>query len=187
MRFIVLGAGAIGGVIGGRLFEHGHDVILVARGEHFQEISKHGLRLQSPDTTVTLPIPTVAHPEEITYRDDDVVLVTVKSPDTLVAVQTLASVAPETVSVVCAQNGIENERIALRHFPTVFGMCVMCPATHLIPGVVQAHSTPVTGLLDLGRWPAGTNDDAVAIAAALRDSSFNSEAVRTLPAGSGAS
>ena len=30
MRFIVLGAGAVGGVVGGRLFEHGHDVVLVA-------------------------------------------------------------------------------------------------------------------------------------------------------------
>ena len=32
MRFVILGAGAIGGVIGGRLAQHGHDVLLIARG-----------------------------------------------------------------------------------------------------------------------------------------------------------
>ena len=31
MRFIVYGAGAVGGVVGGRMFQHGHDVVLVAR------------------------------------------------------------------------------------------------------------------------------------------------------------
>jgi 2-dehydropantoate 2-reductase len=33
MRCIVLGADAVGGVVGGRLLEYGHDVVLVARGE----------------------------------------------------------------------------------------------------------------------------------------------------------
>ena len=31
---IVYGAGAVGGVVGGRMFQHGHDVVLVARGAH---------------------------------------------------------------------------------------------------------------------------------------------------------
>ena len=34
MRYVVYGAGAIGGTIGGRLFQHGHDVVLIARGAH---------------------------------------------------------------------------------------------------------------------------------------------------------
>ena len=49
MRFVIFGAGAIGGVIGGRLFEHGHDVVLVARGEHARVLQRDGLRLESPD------------------------------------------------------------------------------------------------------------------------------------------
>lgn len=32
MRYIIVGAGAVGGAIGGRLAEAGHDVVLVARG-----------------------------------------------------------------------------------------------------------------------------------------------------------
>ena len=38
MRFIIYGAGAIGGVIGGRLAEHGHDVALIVRGAHYEAI-----------------------------------------------------------------------------------------------------------------------------------------------------
>src|SRR5687767_4430253 len=39
MRFVIVGAGAIGGVVGGRLAEHGHDVVLVARGAHHDAIA----------------------------------------------------------------------------------------------------------------------------------------------------
>ena len=38
MRFVVFGAGAIGGVIGARLAEGGHEVALVARGRHLEAI-----------------------------------------------------------------------------------------------------------------------------------------------------
>ena len=37
---------------------------------------------------------------------------------------------------------------------TCTAICVMLPAEHLEPGVVAASSAPVTGLLDLGRYPA---------------------------------
>ncbi|MEN8834312.1 2-dehydropantoate 2-reductase N-terminal domain-containing protein, partial [Pacificibacter sp.] len=38
MKIAVLGAGGIGGYIGGRLAEAGHDVTLVARGDHLSAI-----------------------------------------------------------------------------------------------------------------------------------------------------
>jgi 2-dehydropantoate 2-reductase len=176
MRFIVLGAGAVGGVIGGRLFEHGHDVTLVARGDHYDALSRHGLRLESPDDGVTLQVPAVSDPADIDFGPDDVVILAVKSQDTAAAARHLSIVAPATIRVVCAQNGVSNEDTVLRWFSTVYGMCVMCPATHLSPGAVQAHSAPVTGLLDLGRWPAGVDDGAAALAGALVASTFESEA-----------
>jgi 2-dehydropantoate 2-reductase len=179
MRFVIYGAGAIGGVIGGRLFEAGHDVTLVARGVHGHALSQDGLELVSPVGSVKLPIPTVGHPSEFDWSDgggDRVVLLAVKSQDTATAVDTLAASAPPQTAVVCAQNGVENERAALRSFADVYAMTVMCPATHLDPGRVLAHSAPVAGLLDLGRYPAGVNWRAEAIAEALRESSFSSEA-----------
>ena len=46
-RYVVYGAGAVGGVIGARLHLAGHDVTLVARGEHLARIRSDGLVLDT--------------------------------------------------------------------------------------------------------------------------------------------
>jgi 2-dehydropantoate 2-reductase len=176
VRFLVVGAGAIGGVIGGRLLEAAYDVTAVARGAHLQALRERGLRLESPDGVRTLPLPVVASPAEHVWSDDDVVVLAVKSQDTEAALRALAAVAPASVLVVCAQNGVANERAALRLFPEVVGMCVMCPSAHLEPGVVQAYAAPTTGLLDVGLYPRGTDGRVEQLAAALRRATFASEA-----------
>jgi len=158
VRFVVYGAGAIGGVVGARLFQHGHDVALIARGAHYEAIRDHGLRIRSPIDDVTLPIPVVDHPANLSLTDDDVVLLAMKSQDTIGACEALDACAPPGIAVACMQNGVENERRVLRHFPRTYGMCVMCPASQLHPGVVQVHSAPVSGLLDLGRFPQGVDE-----------------------------
>jgi 2-dehydropantoate 2-reductase len=98
-----------------------------------------------------------------------------KSQDTAAALTALAATKAPSTPIFCAQNGVENERAALRFFPNVYGVCVMCPAVHLEPGVVQAYSTPVPGILHLGRFPSGADDIATRAAAALRDATFASE------------
>jgi 2-dehydropantoate 2-reductase len=175
MRVVVYGAGAIGGVIGGRLFEHGHDVVLIARGPHYDALRAEGLRLESPTGTVTLDVPVVDHPGELALRADDVVVLAMKTQHTADAARELADVAPPDMAVVSAQNGVESERVLLRHFARVYGICVMCPAAHLEPGVVQAYSSPVSGLLDVGLWLGGIDDTAHDLAAMLRTSTFASE------------
>jgi 2-dehydropantoate 2-reductase len=174
VRFVVYGAGAIGGAMGGRLFEHGHDVVLIARGAHYETMRDHGLRLVDPDREVTLPVPVVDHPSALTLTENDVVVLAMKTQDTPDALLALRACAPPGIAFVCAQNGVANERMVLREFPHVYAMCVMCPAQHLEPGVVQASSTRVTGLLDLGCYPSGVDDRGVAIAAALERSTFES-------------
>ncbi len=175
MRFVVVGAGAVGGVVGGRLFQHGHDVVLVARGEHGAAIRDRGLTVASPDVRVTLPVPVVDHPGGISWRDGDAVLLAVKSQDTADALRSLAAVAPATVPVACAQNGVSNEPAAARRFHRVYGILVRCAASFLDPGEVVAYSAPTTGILDLGRYPEGADALAEEIASAFRASTFRSE------------
>jgi 2-dehydropantoate 2-reductase len=163
-------------VLGARLFQRGDDVTLIARGENFSTLSKNGLRLETPDETVTLAIPVVDDPADVAFGSDDLVVLTMKSQDTLAALGRLSQVAPRSTRIVCAQNGIENERVALRMYQHVYAMCVMCPATHLTPGVVQASSSPVNGLMDVGRWPAGRDDVAHDLAGALTSAHFDSVA-----------
>jgi 2-dehydropantoate 2-reductase len=174
MRFVVYGAGAIGGVVGARLFEARHDVVLIARGAHLEAINASGLRVEDPDGSVVLPIKAVGHPRELEWTIEDVALLAMKSQDTVMALVALSEAAPPDTPVVCVQNGVENERQALRLFRRVYGVCVMCPAGHLQAGTVQAYSTPVTGMLDVGRYPNGVDDLVVELASAFGSSTFDS-------------
>ena len=90
MRFIIFGAGAVGGVVGGRLFENGSEVILIARGAHYEALSSKGLEIQTAERKLNLRVPVVADPRDIEYRDDDVVLLTMKSQDTVTAIAVLS-------------------------------------------------------------------------------------------------
>jgi 2-dehydropantoate 2-reductase len=175
MRAVVFGAGAIGGLVGARLFQAGTDVTLVARGAHAEALAS-GLVLESPDETVTLPIPVVTDASALRWTDDTVVLLAVKGQHTEDALNQLVTVAPQETPIVCMQNGVENERRVLRRFPRPYAMCVMCPASHLRPGMIVAHSAPVSGLLDLGCYPSGVDDVAESIAGALRAATFESVA-----------
>ncbi len=175
MRFVVYGAGGIGGVIGARLHQAGHRVTLIARGEHLRAITGRGLTLEAPGGSATLSIPAVGRPDEVDWSGGEtVVVLAVKSQDTEPALRDLVAAAPPSTPVVCAQNGVANERRAARVLARTYAMCVMCPATHLEPGVVQAHSAPVTGLLDLGRFPSGSDATAEAVASALNGATFDS-------------
>jgi 2-dehydropantoate 2-reductase len=174
VRVIVFGAGAVGGVIGAKLFQHEHDVTFIARGANFAALHKNGILLETPVESARLKVPVVEQPSDLTFGREDVVILTVKSQDTAAALGSLSSVAPAATAVVCGQNGVENERAALRHFRDVYGMCVMLPATHLTPGVVQVYSSPVCGLLDVGRWPQGSDSRIAELADVLTHSSFES-------------
>ena len=155
VRFVVYGAGAIGGVVGARLFQQGNDVLLIARGSHHDALRTRGLRIQDPAGEQTLPIPVVDDPASIDWQAGDVALVAVKSQHSTDAFAKLALAAQPELPVVCLQNGVRNEPEALRRFANVYGVPVACPASHLEPGVVRAYSVPVTGILDVGRYPAG--------------------------------
>lgn len=178
-RFVIYGAGAIGGTIGGRLFEGGRDVVLIARGRHGEVCRDEGLVLRTADGEVRLRVPTVLHPEELgpLEPERDVVVLAMKTQDTPEALDALAGVAPSSTPIVCAQNGVENERLALRRFANVHGMCVMLPATHLEPGIVEVSGTPIAGILDVGRYPTGLDATTEAVAAALDGNGFSSNAV----------
>jgi len=75
---------------------------------------------------------------------------------------------------------VANEPAALRMFPNVYGVSVACPTSHLRPGVVQAWSTPVTGLMDSGRYPTGIGGVSEAVAANFRAETFSSYPVQDI-------
>ncbi|HWM72895.1 MAG TPA: 2-dehydropantoate 2-reductase [Nocardioides sp.] len=174
MRYIVYGAGAIGGAIGAHLHLAGMDVTLVARGAHLAAIRRDGLVLDRAQGREAVPVPAVGGAAEAQWDGDTVVLLCVKGHQTAAALDDLAAHAPAETVVVSAQNGIDNEQAILRLFEATYGICVMLPATHLEPGVVVQKCHPTPGILDLGRVPDGTDATAEAVAADLRAAGFES-------------
>jgi 2-dehydropantoate 2-reductase len=176
MRYVIFGAGGIGGVTGGRLAEHGHDVVLVARGAHHDAIRERGLRMRTPAGPVQVDVPVTDDVATLSPGADDVVLLCTKSQDSEAALDAIAAASSPDVAVVCAQNGVANERMALRRFDRVHGMAVMLPASHLEPGVVDGWGAPASGILDVGRYPEGVDEVDEELSAALRASNFISSA-----------
>jgi 2-dehydropantoate 2-reductase len=120
--------------------------------------------------------------EDLAVTADDVVVLATKSQDTGPVLMHLADVAPESTPIVCAQNGVANEPAALRWFECVHGAVVNCPALHLRAGEVSAYALPPIGVVDVGRWPSGTDEVDRAVADDLRRAGFASRAVPDISA-----
>jgi 2-dehydropantoate 2-reductase len=157
MRFVMLGAGAIGGVIGGQLARAGFDVVLVdPLRDHVEAITRDGLRLEGVHGSHRLRVPAVTDVAAAGLRPDDVVVLSVKSFHTEQAMRALQRAAPVELPVFCAQNGVRNEEVAARHARRIHGVMVMIGAKRLVPGeVVQTSAGP----LGVGAWPTGVSDD----------------------------
>ena len=175
MRFVIYGAGGIGGTIGARLHQAGFDVCLIARGEHFRAIQRDGLRFVSPTQDVVLDIPCADHPRTAQITPDDAVILCMKGQHTEEALRDLDAATGGAAHVICCQNGVENERLALRRFPHTYGMVVWLPAEHLEPGVVVNFAEGSAGGLDTGCYPAGVDDFITEVAGALTKAGFSAE------------
>lgn len=175
MRYVVYGAGAVGGVVGAHLHLAGRPVTLVARGAHLAAIRDRGLTLDAGDGRHRIDAPVTDTAAEVAWTDDTVVLLAVKSHQAVAALADLRAHAPADVPVVCATNGVATETAALRLFARTYAVCVMLPATHLDPGVVVASCHPTPAILDIGRFPGGTDDLTAAVTTDLRAASIESE------------
>jgi 2-dehydropantoate 2-reductase len=105
---------------------------------------------------------------------DDVLIMAVKVQDSIAALDDWSlrevqggGTAGTEIPLLCAQNGVEGERIALRRFARVYGICVMLPASYLAAGEIAAFGHPLVGVLTVGRYPAGSDPLVDAICADL--------------------
>lgn len=174
MRFIIYGAGGIGGPLGLFLAEAGSEVVLIARGEHLRRIQAEGLTVHAGDGSRTRKLAVVGHPGDLEATSSDVVVLTMKTQDTEAALRDLqaAGFDPWTTPIFCVQNGLANERIASRYFARVYGVMIVIPGIHLEPGVVFNPISGNHGYLDVGRYPTGVDDLAEKFVAAVRNAGY---------------
>jgi 2-dehydropantoate 2-reductase len=170
-RYVIVGAGAIGGTVGGVLARASVPTVLVARGRHAEILAAQGLTLRTPDGTFHTPVTAVSRPEHLRLTPRDVLVFTTKTQQLDLALQEwvdqpvhgpdgVVGTAGELLPAMTALNGVAAEDKALRYFRSVFGICVWLPAVHLQPGEVIVRSWPVVGQFHIGRWPSHCNSPA---------------------------
>lgn len=173
MRWVIVGAGGIGGTLGARLFEASESVTLIARGRHGERLRQDGLSFVSASGRRRLAIPTVKHPAALRFRGDEIVLLCTKTQQSAAALDDLRAAAGDRVPIICAQNGVANEALAQRRFEFVYAMVVMLPATHLQPGEVVSFAEGAGGILDSGCYPAGVDERVEQFCSTLTSAGFS--------------
>lgn len=110
LRVAVVGAGAIGGVLGARLQQAGHDVVFIARGATLAALQARGLVLESIDGDLTLPSVQATH-DPATVGVVDVVLVCVKATQIANLAPSLRPLVGPGTAVIPVQNGVEASQL----------------------------------------------------------------------------
>ena len=169
----IVGAGAVGLVIGARLARRGVDVLFATRREEAAErIRRNGIRVEDPANgeVFTAAAHAVAGIDRAATRARrDPVLLCVRGPDVDAATEALARVAPEAC-VACLQNDVDNEQRVAARFARVIGGVVRQTTTRSADNQVVAQSP---GRLVLGAFTPAAADDCDALAALLRDADYD--------------
>lgn len=112
MNILIMGAGAIGSVVGGFMAEHGHRVTLIGRDAHMDAIAKNGLRITGiwGNRHVTTLEPRTSI-DGIDCGSHELILVSVKAYDTPRAADAIAPLVADDTLVCSYQNGLGNAEV----------------------------------------------------------------------------
>lgn len=183
-RYVVIGGGAIGGALAAQLVPAGHDVVLVARGEHGRIVAERGLTVRRPTGVDVVAVTVAASAAEVRLRPNDVLVLATKTQDAEAALVEWAwqpvdggGVAAD-LPLVTYQNGLATEDLALRRFSRVYGATIGIAASFTTPGeIVSPSLPPAVGVVWLGRYPAGLDDLARSLVDDLVGAGFRARAV----------
>ena len=139
LRVAVMGAGAVGCYYGGMLARAGHDVVLIARAQHVEAITRDGLHMET--RTFDEHVRLAASSEPGAVLGARLVLFCVKSTDTEAAGALIRPhLAPDAL-VLCLQNGVDNaDRLRTVLPQHAVAAAVVYVATEMAgPGNVKHH------------------------------------------------
>ena len=175
MHILIMGSGGVGGFIGSRLVETGHDVTFVARGPHLHAIRDHGLCMLSETGTRQIHhVNAIERPEEAN-APLDLIIFAVKCYDTQPAAKLLRPAIADHTAVLTLQNGIDSvptlsSILGAQH---VIGGATWLTAHIAEPGVIEYQDAMVRAAIG---EPAGRISDRVqTIAEALRACGMQTE------------
>lgn len=137
MKYTIIGAGAIGGVLGAYLKRSGREVVFCDKvSNHVEKINQGGLRIEGPDETFTVQASAYT-PEELIDKGEslEVVFLCVKAHHTKEALQPFVGLLKPSSMVVSFQNGLCEREIAdIVGMARTIGCFVNFSADYLEPG-----------------------------------------------------
>lgn len=171
MKFVIVGAGALGTIMAGHLARAGQDVTLVARGKRAAFLKENNITLTG---LVDFNIPCTIVENVGKIKTADVLIIAVKTYD---MEGVLADVGHLDVhSVLSVQNGVlKNEQLAV-----VFGKEKVLGAAAFFSGELMldgAVSFTLNSRFCIGEWPQGTSQRVDDIVSVVADAGINCEAV----------
>lgn len=182
MTVAIVGAGAIGGLLGAHLSRSGQDVVLIARGPHLAAMRERGLTVRSQQGAFT------THPrctdDMAAIGEADVVFLTLKAHSIPAVAPAIGAALKKDAFVVGAMNGIPWWYFPARHLESVdpggviarsipYGQvvgCVVYPAATLLePGVIEHEEG---NRFSLGEPDGSKSERVQAIASMLTAAGF---------------
>jgi len=106
MKICVYGAGAVGGLIAGRLARSGHEVSVVARGAHLEAIRGRGLRLRDGPSGTVEAQAVRAEADPALLGHQDYVIVAVKAQNLAEVAERITPLVEADTSIITAMNGV---------------------------------------------------------------------------------
>src|SRR5215212_3631427 len=113
VEFAILGAGAMGSIIGAHLARAGHSVAMLARGRRARQIQNDGLRIKGLAELVT-PVQTITDPKH--FGSAEVLIVTTKAIDTPASLEPLRDARIGVAFSI--QNGMMKNELLAQAFGT---------------------------------------------------------------------
>lgn len=114
MKIIILGAGALGSLIGGQIAESGVDVTLIGRPKHVEAIRERGLIVRGLRGTRTIQLKATDDPKKI--KDADTLILTTKAKDSIEALNEISHLSSSLKLCLSLQNGLTKDEILLRKY-----------------------------------------------------------------------
>jgi 2-dehydropantoate 2-reductase len=166
VRFAIIGVGGVGGYVGARLAEAGHDVLLIARGAHRDAIAETGLHLKSP-LGDALYFPARVTDEPSGSEPVDCVVLAVKAWQVAEAARAAEPLLARGAAVLTLQNGVEAPARAASVLgrERVLGGIAKIISFVAAPGHIEHTGVPPS--LIIGELGGGASPRAEALAAAF--------------------
>jgi len=169
---LIVGAGAIGSLVGNRLARAGHEVTLVGRPGYVDAVQKEGVGLEEKDgrRVYAKNVRAIPYMAEVATEPFDLIIFTMKAYDTAVATAQVQPLARRGIPILVLQNGVGGEEIVAQRLGevSILSAVITLVVETLEPGLVRLSTTRG----GIGLAPTDPGHSVNSLAEAFREAGF---------------